>query len=132
MKYSIFEQNITISSILAPKGAGIMDLLGRIRNLVEDSDVTQKKLAQQFGITESTMSGYMTGKVRLPAWIVLAFAEYFKVSSDFLYGLTDDPQSPLHLSQGERALVAGYRTLSREQRELVSQTIRLMQEQNRR
>ena len=44
-----------------------MDLQTRIRDLIEDRDTTQKKVAKALGITESTMSGYMTGKVRLPA-----------------------------------------------------------------
>ena len=69
-----------------------MDLQTRIRDLIEDRDTTQKKVAKALGITESTMSGYMTGKVRLPAWLVQMCAEYFQVSSDYLYGLTDDPQ----------------------------------------
>lgn len=109
-----------------------MDPLKRIKDLVEDTDTKQKTLAAEFGITESTMSGYMRGKVRLPAWLVQRSAEHFHVTTDYLYGLTDDPQPPMSLSPEERALVAGFRSLSRDQRELVAQSIRLMQEQNQR
>ena len=109
-----------------------MDPLKRIKDLVEDTDTKQKTLAAEFGITESTMSGYMRGKVRLPAWLVQRSAEHFHVTTDYLYGLTDDPQPPMSLSAEERALVAGFRSLSRDQRELVAQSIRLMQEQNQR
>ena len=56
-----------------------MDLQTRIRDLIEDRDMTQRKIAKVLGITESTMSGYLTGKVRLPAWLVQACAEYFQV-----------------------------------------------------
>ena len=87
-----------------------MDLQTRIRDLIEDRDTTQKKVAKAVGITESTMSGYMTGKVRLPAWLVQMCAEYFQVSTDYLYGLTDDPQRPLDLSPAERDLVLNFRT----------------------
>ena len=38
----------------------------------------------------------------------------------------------MHISKEEKALVETYRSLSREQRELISQTIRLMGEQNNR
>ena len=107
-------------------------LLRRIKELIEDRDVTQKKLAKLFHITESTMSGYMTGRIRLPAWLVGACAQYFEVSADYLYGFSDEPQPPMRLSPEEQALVTGYRALSREQRELIVQSIRLMLEQNRR
>ena len=104
----------------------------RIKELIEDQDLTQKTLAKRFDITETTMSGYMTGKVRLPAWVVLKCAEYFQVSTDYLYGRTDEAQPAMSLSQEERALILGYRALSRDQRELVRQNVQLMQRQNQR
>lgn len=107
-----------------------MDLQIRIRDLIEDRDTTQKKVAKAVGITESTMSGYMTGKVRLPAWLVKMCAEYFQVSTDYLYGLTDDPQRPLDLSPAERDLVLNFRTLTRDQRELIVRNVAIMKEQN--
>ena len=76
------------------------------------------------------MSGYLTGKVRLPAWLVQACAEYFQVSTDYLYGLTDDPQRPLDLSPAERDLVLNFRTLTRDQRELIVRNVAIMKEQN--
>ena len=109
-----------------------MNPLKRIKDLIEDTDTKQKTLAAEFDITESTMSGYMTGKVRLPAWLVERCAQHFHVATDYLYGLTDDPQPPVSLSQEERALVAGFRTLSRDQKELVTQTVSLLREQNQR
>mgnify|MGYP001028885451 FL=1 len=107
-----------------------MDLQTRIRDLIEDRDTTQKKVAKAVGITESTMSGYMTGKVRLPAWLVQMCAEYFQVSTDYLYGLTDDPQRPLDISPAERDLVLNFRTLTRDQRELIVRNVAIMKEQN--
>ena len=107
-----------------------MDLQTRIRDLIEDRDTTQKKVAKAVGITESTMSGYMTGKVRLPAWLVQMCAEYFQVSTDYLYGLTDDPQRPLDLSPAELDLVLNFRTLTRDQRELIVRNVAIMKEQN--
>ena len=62
----------------------------------------------------------------------MGIADYFHVSTDYLLGLTDEPEPPMHISKEEKALVETYRSLSREQRELISQTIRLMGEQNNR
>ena len=107
-----------------------MDLQTRIRDLIEDRDTTQKRVAKALGITESTMSGYMTGKVRLPAWLVQMCAEYFQVSTDYLYGLTDDPQQSMELSPTERELVLNFRTLTRDQRELIVRNVAIMKEQN--
>ena len=107
-----------------------MDLQTRIRDLIEDRDTTQKKVAKALGITESTMSGYMTGKVRLPALLVQMCAEYFQVSTDYLYGLTDDPQRPIDLSPAERDMVLNFRTLTRDQRELIVRNVAIMKEQN--
>lgn len=107
-----------------------MDLQTRIRDLIEDRDMTQRKIAKVVGITESTMSGYLTGKVRLPAWLVQACAEYFQVSTDYLYGLTNDPQQKIDLSPTERDLVLSFRTLTRDQRELIVRSVAIMREQN--
>ena len=120
------------------KGKGIpwcwgwytMDLQTRIRDLIEDRDMTQRKIAKVLGITESAMSGYLTGKVWLPAWLVQACAEYFQVSTDYLYGLTNDPQQKIDLSPAERDLVFSFRTLTRDQRELIVRSVAIMREQN--
>lgn len=107
-------------------------LVKRIKDLIEDSDATQKKLAKLFGITESTFSTYVTGKNRIPAWVVFRLAEYFQVTTDYLYGLTDDPQPPYPVSEAERAMLEAYRTLSKDQKELIVKNISIMQEQNKR
>ena len=102
----------------------------RIKDLIEDRDTTQKKLAEKLGITESTMSGYLTGKVRLPAWLVQECALYFQVTADYLLGLSDESRRPLELSQTERDLVQNFRTLSRNQKELILRNVAIMREQN--
>jgi len=107
-------------------------LIRRVKDLIDDNQVTQKKLAETFGITESTMSTYMTGKYRIPAWFVKEFAAYFHVTTDYLYGLTDDPSQPFPVSAAERRLLEDFRVLTRDQKELVMKSAALMREQNRR
>ena len=50
---------------------------------------------------------------------------------DYLVGLTDLPRPPMELSEGEQDMVRRFRTLSREQRELIVKNIAIMQEQNK-
>ena len=64
--------------------------------------------------------------------MVKKIAKELEITTDYLYGLTEDPKPPIALSRTERGLIETYRSLSREQRELISQTIRLMGEQNNR
>ena len=104
----------------------------RAKMLVTDRDVTQKKLAKHIGITPAKMSNYLTEKNEMPCRVVVGIAEYFHVSADYLLGLTDEPEPPMHISKEEKALVESYRTLTREQRELILHTLRLMEEQNTR
>ena len=107
-----------------------MDLQRRIKDLIEDRDITQKQLAKELGITESTMSGYLTGKARIPAWLVEQCAQYFRVTTDYLYGLTDETRQTLALSPAEEKLILDFRTLSRDQKELLVRNAAIMREQN--
>ena len=107
-----------------------MNIVARIRDLIDDRDMKQRTLADKLDIPYSTMSGYMTDRNRLPLDIVVKIAQELGVTTDYLLGLVDEPERPLKLSQSEQRMVAAYRTLSRDQRELIAQNIRFMQEQN--
>lgn len=102
----------------------------RAKILVTDHDVTQKKLAEYLGITPAKMSNYLTEKNEMPCRVAVGIAQYFQVTTDYLLGLTDEPERPMGINQEERALVEQFRGMTREQRELILQTMRLMSEQN--
>ena len=104
----------------------------RMKEWITDHDIKQKALAKEFHVTEAMMSHYMTGRNEITVDVLVKFARKYGLSMDYLVGLTENREPPLSLRGEERQLVLDYRTLSREQRELVSQTVRLMQEQNRR
>ena len=102
----------------------------RAKEWIVDHDMKQKALAKELHITEAMLSNYLTGRNDMPVEVLVRLAERFGVSMDYLVGLRDDPAVPMPLSEGERAMVTAYRTLSREQKELIAQNIRFMQEQN--
>lgn len=65
------------------------DLRDRIRDLVKSKKITQAELANEIGINKSTLSRFMSGKTdTLSNRSVEKIARYFKVSSDFVLGLT--------------------------------------------
>lgn len=103
----------------------------RAKEWITDHDLKQKRLAIEFGITPSAISNYVTGRSMMPVDILVKMSEKFGVSVDYLVGMTDDPGLPIALSQSERQLIENFRTLSREQKELILKNIAFMQEQNR-
>ena len=104
----------------------------RVKYLRQSRELNQVQFAQKMGVTKQSVSNWENDNIMPSVDMLERIADYFKVSTDYLLGLTDEPEPPMHISKEEKALVETYRSLSREQRELISQTIRLMGEQNNR
>ncbi|MEA4942335.1 hypothetical protein SDC9_86113 [bioreactor metagenome] len=65
-----------------------MDL--KIRDLREDNDLSQSKVARYLMCDQSLYSKYERGERELPLRLAVRLAEYFGVSVDYLVGLTDE------------------------------------------
>lgn len=63
----------------------------RIRDLREDHDLTQRQVAEYLGMTQPQYFRYERGYRDIPTDILLALAEYYHVSVDYLLGRTDEP-----------------------------------------
>lgn len=61
----------------------------RLRKLMEDQSITQKKLADVIEMRPQTVSLYTTGQSAPDVNTLRKMAEFFHVSSDYLIGLTD-------------------------------------------
>lgn len=59
-----------------------------IRNLREDSDKTQKELADYLNVKQTTYSKYELGKINIPVEVYIKLADYYDVSVDYLLGRT--------------------------------------------
>ena len=59
-----------------------------IRNLREDSDKTQKELADYLNVNQTTYSKYELGKINIPVEVFIKLADYYGVSVDYLLGRT--------------------------------------------
>ena len=62
----------------------------RIRNLREDKDLTQRKIADLLNITQATYSRYENGALDIPSVSLIELANFHRTSIDFLLGLTDE------------------------------------------
>lgn len=65
------------------------NLSQRIKRLREESNLTQEEFGKLFGIVKSTVSLYESGKSTPDDDLKIRIAEYFKVTMDWLLGLSD-------------------------------------------
>ena len=60
----------------------------RIRDLREDMDLTQKKIAEKLGMSQTGYSKYETGENDIPTTILIQLARFYDTSIDYLLGET--------------------------------------------
>lgn len=61
----------------------------RIRDLREDSDLNQTKVAEYLGMSQTGYSKYETGENDIPTTILIKLAKFYNTSIDYLLGETD-------------------------------------------
>ena len=62
----------------------------RIRDLREDSDLTQQQIADYLHIRQNTYCQYETGNRQIPLTLLIALAYFYNTSTDYLLGITDE------------------------------------------
>lgn len=66
-----------------------MDYVTRIRNLREDSDLTQNQIAEYLGTYQTMYARYERGANEMPVRHLIRLAKYYGVSMDYICGLSD-------------------------------------------
>lgn len=68
----------------------------RLEDLRVDYDKTQLEIAEYLNMGRNVYWRYEKGKREIPTWAVLKLADYYKVSTDYLLGRTDqrEPYPP--------------------------------------
>lgn len=61
----------------------------RIRDLREDSDLTQKQMAKILNCSQQVYSNYELGQRDIPTDILIKMALYYNVSIDYILGISD-------------------------------------------
>lgn len=113
--------------------------INRLRELLEEKNITQKELSIRIGVSDVTVSRYFAGE-RIPRTdVVNSMSNYFNVSADYLLGNSDiknpykeapeqkiDEDIDLWLSKTD-----GYKELPEEDRELISNLAKNLLEKHR-
>lgn len=68
-----------------------MSYYKRIRDLREDNDKTQSELAKYLNMKQPQYFRYENGLRDIPSDILIALSKYYNVSTDYILGLTDNP-----------------------------------------
>ncbi len=59
-----------------------------MRELREDNDLKQDEIAKLLGTTQQVYSRYENGENELPIRHLISLCKYYKVSADYILGLT--------------------------------------------
>ncbi len=70
-----------------------MSYYRRLRDLREDSDLTQREVAEYLRMPQPQYCRYETGQRDVPTAVLIALADLYKTSTDYLLGRTNDPKS---------------------------------------
>ena len=62
----------------------------RIRELREDSDITQKQVSDYLGMKQPQYSRYERGFRDIPTDVLIALADLYKTSTDYILGRVDE------------------------------------------
>lgn len=68
---------------------GVSSMILRLKDLREDSDLTQKQVANILMCDQSLYSKYERGEREIPLRLLMILAEYYNVSLDYLVGRTN-------------------------------------------
>ena len=66
----------------------------RIGDLRTDRDKTQKDIADYLHMNLEVYRRYEKGIREIPVWAVIQLADYYKTTTDYILGRTDDPTPP--------------------------------------
>ncbi len=64
-------------------------LYKRIRDLREDSDLTQQKMGEILSCSQRVYSNYERGELDIPTEILIKLADFHNVSVDYILNRTD-------------------------------------------
>ena len=67
-----------------------MDYIQRLKDLREDKNLNQQKVAEYLDMKQQQYSNYERGLRELPIKHLIALCKYYNVSSDYILGFTND------------------------------------------
>ena len=64
----------------------------RLKDLREDKDLPQRVVAEALGCSQQVYSNYELGQRDIPTHMLIKIAQYYKVSVDYILGISDNPK----------------------------------------
>ena len=87
-QYALYVNTVIYPNIYCFRGDSVYK---RIRDLREDRDLTQKHIAEYLRCSQRVYSNYEHGERDIPTHILIALAKFHKTSTDYLLGITENP-----------------------------------------
>lgn len=92
-------------------------LPGRIRELRKDQGISQQRLAETLGVSQQTIAGWEGGRTCPDRFMLARMVEMFRVSSDYMLGITNDARSPVEATKGAPELSGVYLSMAKQLRD---------------
>lgn len=70
----------------------MVNLAAQFKKVRTERNLTQKQTAEGIGVTEQAYQRYEYGKVVPSATVLIALADFYDVSLDYLCGRSDSPE----------------------------------------
>ena len=111
-----------------------MDFKARLYELRENANMKQTELAELVSLKSGAISKYERGAVQPGMDTIIRFAEIFKVSVDYLLGVSSipNPYTVEQFSPHETDIILRFRRLSRENQIRIDERINTMLDQTQR
>ena len=104
----------------------------KLKNLLEENNLTQFKLASAIGFSQRAVSKWINAQAEPTETAIISCAKYFGVSVDYLLGLADDfgniSMNDTELPADEQELLVNFRTLPREEKVQARSYVRYLAE----
>ena len=79
-----------------------MEQYRRIRDLREDSDLTQSEVGDAINVPQRTYAYYESGQRMVPPHVLCALADFYHVSVDYILGRTDKKEVNRYLKKQQK------------------------------
>ena len=103
----------------------------RLCDLREDSDKSQKEIAEYLEISQVQYHRYESGKREIPYHLVIKLADYYNVSVDYISELSDEKsRRNITLTDDELSIIRKYRLLNEKLKGRLIERLEILYSQN--
>lgn len=78
----------------------------RLKEIRTESKISQKKVASDLGVSTTSISQYESNSRFPNEETIKRLCLYYKISSDYLFGLTDEKHSPLSKEEARKKMIS--------------------------